>query len=151
MPNFSLAQHCKGCSLQHLSGTAYCKWSKTGAEEGLDMRLIVPGDYQSATSLVNFTFTVSLAVWSIPRAKRMCLLALLDIGNAISLCLRFCCMSNRQFYVYEGIRVRKLASFPGVIILYCNYLNLRMIQFNARNSNPGIYVSQSLSLFIHVH
>ena len=33
----------------------------------------------------------SLAVESTPRVKRTCLLALLDVRNAISPCLRFCC------------------------------------------------------------
>ena len=58
----------------------------------------------------------SLAVGSTPRAKRTCLLALLNITNATSPCLHFCCTNNRiiiHFYVYEWFRVRKLASFAG--------------------------------------
>ena len=43
----------------------------------------------------------SLAAGSTPRAKRTCLLALLDVKNAISLCSHFCCTNNRIFYVYE--------------------------------------------------
>ena len=46
----------------------------------------------------------SLAVGSTPRAKRTCLLALMNVRNATSLCLRFCCTNNRiiiSFYVYE--------------------------------------------------
>ena len=42
-----------------------------------------------------FSFTASLAVWLTPRAKRTCLLAFLDVRNAISPCLRFCCANNR--------------------------------------------------------
>ena len=37
----------------------------------------------------------SLAVGSTPRAKRMCLLTLLNVRNATSPCLRFCCTNNR--------------------------------------------------------
>ena len=45
----------------------------------------------------------SLAVGSTPRAKRMCLLALLNVRNATSPCLRFCCTSTDRIiiYVYE--------------------------------------------------
>ena len=37
----------------------------------------------------------SLAVGSTPRAKRMCLLALMNVRNATSPCLCFCCTNNR--------------------------------------------------------
>ena len=38
---------------------------------------------------------VSLAVGLTPRAKRTCLLALLNFRAATSPCLRFCCTNNR--------------------------------------------------------
>ena len=37
----------------------------------------------------------SLAVGSTPRVKRTCLLALMNVRNATSPCLRFCCTNNR--------------------------------------------------------
>ena len=40
-------------------------------------------------------FTASLAVRSTPRAKWTCLLVFLDVRNAISPCLHFCCTNNR--------------------------------------------------------
>ena len=39
--------------------------------------------------------SASLAVGSTPRAKITCLLALMNVRNATSPCLRFCCTNNR--------------------------------------------------------
>ena len=76
---------------------------------------------------------VSLAVGSIPRAKRTCLLALLNVRKATSPCLRFCCTNNRiiifYFYVYEWIRVRKLTSFAGKGV-YTNGCLRRFVDFS---------------------
>ena len=38
---------------------------------------------------------VSMAVGSTPRAKRTCLLALMNVRNVTSPCLHFCCTNNR--------------------------------------------------------
>ena len=47
----------------------------------------------------------SLAVGSTPRAKRKCLLALLNVRNATSPCLRFCCTNNRIIISFLRVRM----------------------------------------------
>ena len=72
----SLTRHCEGCSLQDWVGTP-----------------------------VNFTFMVFLAVRSTPRAQRMCLVAFLDIRNAILSCLRFRCTNNRIIISFLRVQI----------------------------------------------
>ena len=48
---------------------------------------------------------VSLAVGSTPRAKRMCLLALMNVRNAILPCLHFCCTNNRIIISFLHVRM----------------------------------------------
>ena len=51
----------------------------------------------------------SLAVGSTPRAKRTCLLSLLDVRNAISLCLHFCCTNNTHLLPEKGgVRINRM-------------------------------------------
>ena len=52
-----------------------------------------------------FSFTTSLAVWLIPRAKRTCLLAFLDVRNAISPCLCFCYTNNKIKISFLSVQI----------------------------------------------
>ena len=72
----SLTRHCEGCSLQDWVGTP-----------------------------VNFTFMVFLAVRSTPRAQRMCLVAFLDVRNAILSCLHFRCTNNRIIISFLRVQI----------------------------------------------
>ena len=47
---------------------------------------------------------VSMAVQSIPRAKRTCLFALMDVRNATSLYSRFCCTNNKIIISFFRLR-----------------------------------------------
>ena len=47
----------------------------------------------------------SLAVESTPRAKRMCLLALMNVRNTTSPCLHFCCTNNRIIISFLHVRM----------------------------------------------
>ena len=58
----------------------------------------VPGVSRAITS--ELSKNERQTVWSTPRTKRTCLLALLDIRNTVSPCLHFCCMNNR-FHFYS--------------------------------------------------
>ena len=52
-----------------------------------------------------------------PRAKRMCLVALLDVRNAISLCLHFCYTNNRIIISFLRVQMHLLPEKGGVRII----------------------------------